>query len=86
MLKEPSMYNVIMHNDDITTMDFVVMILQKVFRKTEEDAVALMQKVHFEGRGVAGTYYKDIADSKAKYAMRMARERQFPFLLTVEEA
>jgi ATP-dependent Clp protease adaptor protein ClpS len=82
---EPPMYHVIMHNDDITTMDFVVEVLIRVFRKTATVAEQTMLKIHNEGSAVAGTYHYDIAHSKANYAMAMAREKGFPLQLTVEE-
>lgn len=84
--KEPPMYKVIMHNDDVTTMDFVVYILQRVFRKPLQEAEALMLKVHIEGSAVAGIYSRDIARSKAHYTMQMARSQGFPLRLTTEPA
>lgn len=82
--EEPKSYNVILHNDDFTTMDFVVMLLETVFFKNAEDAEALMLAIHYKGKGVAGTYSYDIAQSKANRATRMAREANFPLLITVE--
>ena len=79
------MYNVIMHNDDVTTMDFVVYVLVKIFRKSEEDAETLMLKVHNEGSAV-GTYSQDIAQSKANYTMNLAKANNFPLQLTIEES
>lgn len=83
--KEPSMYNVIMHNDDVTTMEFVVEILVSLFRKTPQDAERIMLRIHHEGRAIVGTYHKDIAESKAAKAMRIARSKGFPLTLTTEE-
>lgn len=85
-VKEPSRYNVIMHNDDVTTMDFVVMVLQRIFRKTEVDAEVIMLKIHNEGAAIVGTYTRDIAQSKANYTMKLARQNSFPLQLTIEEA
>lgn len=85
-MKEPSMFNVIMHNDDETTMDFVVMVLQRIFRKSEQDAEIIMLKIHNEGAAIVGTYFKDIAVSKARYTMELARQNGFPLQLTTEEA
>lgn len=79
------MYNVVMHNDDVTTMDFVVHILVSIFRKSPQDAETLMLKVDREGSAVAGTYYKDIAESKKNKATAEARKNGFPLLLTIEE-
>lgn len=84
-MKEPSMYNVIMHNDDVTTMDFVVMVLRRIFRKSAEDAEVIMLKVHNEGQAVVGTYFKDIAQSKVNYTKTLARKNGFPLMLTIEE-
>jgi len=80
----PDNYDVIMHNDDMTTMDFVVKILRQVFFKSLEDATMLMLTVHNEGKAVVGTFSLDIAMSKAHLAMMMAEEEGFPFRLTVE--
>ena len=82
----PGMYNVIMHNDDVTTMDFVVSVLIRIFHKTQPTAERLMLQVHNEGSAVAGTYHKDIAQSKAEYTMSLAKQNGFPLKLTVEEA
>ncbi|MDO4496342.1 MAG: ATP-dependent Clp protease adaptor ClpS [Bacteroidales bacterium] len=80
----PKMYKVIMHNDDFTTMEFVVEVLRTVFRKDESQAEQLMMKVHKEGQAVVGVYTLDMAITKRDKAMRMAREQEFPFRMTVE--
>ena len=80
----PRMYRVIMHNDDFTTMEFVVDVLRKVFFKPEEEANQLMLKVHKEGKATVGLYTLDIAVSKSQKAMRMARDKGFTFKLTWE--
>lgn len=85
-LQEPLQYNVIFYNDDFTPMDFVVMVLKVVFRKTQEDAQALMMKVHKEGKAIAGTYSLDIAASKAGKATRMAKQEDHPLKISVEQA
>lgn len=84
-MKEPSRYNVIMHNDDKTTMDFVVMVLQRIFHKSADDAETVMLKIHNEGAAVVGTYYKDIAETKVRLTHSLARQNGFPLLLTIEE-
>ncbi len=81
----PRRYNVIMYNDDFTTMEFVVAILNLIFNKNYEEANKIMMEVHEKGRGIAGVYAYDIAITKANKAMSMAREEGFPFKLTVEE-
>ena len=83
-LQEPRRYKVIIHNDDFTTMDFVVMVLKQVFFLSEEHAQALMLKVHHSSYAVVGIYTYDIAVSKAKKATNLARENGFPLRLTVE--
>ena len=83
-LREPHRYKVIIHNDDFTTMDFVVMILTQVFFKSEEEAQALMLKVHHSDKAVVGIYSYDIAVSKAHRATNMAREHGFPLRLSIE--
>jgi len=75
-------YAVIMHNDDVTTMDFVVFILQFVFFKNSEDANALMMDVHTNGSAKVGSYVYDIAISKVTKAMRIASDNKFPLKLT----
>ncbi len=84
-VKEPHFYQVIMHNDDFTTMDFVVSLLQEIFHKEEPEAVRLMYRVHHSGQAVVGRYPYDIAVTKAQAGMSMARAQGFPFRLTVEE-
>ena len=83
-IREPRRYKVIIYNDDFTTMEFVVMILQQVFFKSEEEAQALMLQVHHSDKAVVGIYSYDIALSKARKATSMAREKGFPLRLTVE--
>lgn len=83
-LSEPEMYRVIMHNDDFTTMEFVVMVLKAVFRKSDIEANDLMLTVHRSGQACVGLYTFDIASSKASRAIKMAREAGYPFKLTVE--
>lgn len=84
-IKEPKKYKVIMHNDDFTTMEFVVAILNIIFNKDFEEANRIMMEVHKSGKGIAGIYPYDIAISKTNKAMTMAKEEGFPFKLTVEE-
>lgn len=84
-LQEPNMYKVIMHNDDFTTMEFVVEVLKTVFFKQEAEAEQLMLQVHRAGSAVVGLYTYDIAISKVQKAMRMAREKGYPFKLTCEK-
>lgn len=83
--RKPNKWNVIMLNDDETTMDFVVDVLCDIFRKSEADAERIMMKIHMEGAAVVGTYYLDIAESKKRKTIALAREEGFPLELTLEE-
>ncbi len=85
-LKEPKQYNVIMINDDFTTMEFVIEILVDVFHKDELTAQALMMNVHKNGQAVVGKYPYDIAVTKVRIALDRAKELGFPFRMNVEEA
>ncbi len=76
--QEPPMYKVILLNDDYTPFDFVIEVVQEVFQKTQEQAVALAARIHVEGQGVCGVYPKDIAEFKQKKTMDMAREEDHP--------
>lgn len=84
-IREPKHYKVIMHNDDFTTMDFVVDILRDIFHKNEVEAERLMLLVHETGKAVVGTYPYDIAVSKVQAAAARAKAEGFPFRLTLEE-
>ncbi len=84
-LEKPKLYKVLLHNDDFTTMEFVVYILNTVFMRSEVESFAIMFKVHNEGVGVAGIYPYEVATMKAEKAMNMARAHEYPFLCTVEE-
>ena len=83
-LKEPRRYKVVIHNDDFTTMEFVVTILVQIFLKSQEEAEALMLQVHHSSKAVVGIYSYDIAASKARKATEMARAEGYPLRLTVE--
>ena len=85
-VRRPKQYKVIMYNDDYTTMEFVIDILVKLFKKNVLQAEQIMTDVHKQGQGVAGIYPYDLATTKAQTAMMWAREEGFPFKLTVEEA
>ena len=81
-LKEPRRYKVYIHNDDFTTMEFVVMILKNVFFKSDAEAETLMLQVHHSDKAVVGVYSYDIAVSKVNRATQMARNEGFPLRLT----
>ena len=85
-LKEPKQYNVIMMNDDFTTMEFVVGVLVDIFRKDQITAQAIMMHVHKNGQAVVGKYPYDIAVTRTHKALALAKEQGFPFRMIVEEA
>lgn len=80
----PKHYRVIFHNDDFTTMEFVVKVLVEVFYKSQSEATTIMLAVHETGRGVVGLYSYDMAVSMTKRATAMARESGFPLRITYE--
>ena len=84
-LEKPKLFKVLLHNDDFTTMEFVVFVLQYVFGREEAEAFAIMLKVHNEGLGIAGLYPYEIATMKSEKSMNLARAREYPLLCTVEE-
>ncbi len=84
-VREPKQYQVIMLNDDFTTMDFVVSILIQIFKKDPVTAEQLMMQVHKGGRAVVGVYPYDIAITKTNEAMQRAKNEGFPFRMLVTE-
>lgn len=84
-IRKPPMYDVIIHNDDITTYDFVVMILETIFNKNKDEATHLTLHIHENGEAVVGTYIYDIAQSKADKATSLARGEGFPLQITVNQ-
>lgn len=85
-VKLPPMYKVLLHNDDYTTMEFVVQVLQGVFHKTPADATQIMLHIHRNGIGVAGVYTHEVAETKMAIVESMARQHEFPLKCTMEEA
>ena len=83
--REPSMYRVLLLNDDYTTMEFVVQILMLVFNKSVEDATRIMLNVHRRGVGICGVYTYDIAETKVDTVHALARENEFPLKCTMEK-
>lgn len=84
-VREPSMYRVLLHNDDYTTMEFVVEILMVVFNKTAETAMEIMLNVHRQGIGICGVYTYEVAETKVETVSRLAEENGFPLKCTMEE-
>jgi len=85
-VKEPDMFRVVLHNDDYTSMEFVVEILMKVFQKNVMDATQIMLDVHNKGKGQVGLYTYDIASTKVRQVHQLARQREFPLKCTMEKA
>lgn len=83
--KPPSMYKVLLLNDDYTPMEFVVEVLQRFFRKTREQATQIMLKVHTEGVGICGIYPYGIAETKVNQVRTFAEEHGHPLQCTMEE-
>ncbi len=84
-LQEPRQYKVLLHNDDYTSMEFVVLVLQKIFRKNLEEATQIMLAIHRDGIGLCGVYTHEIAETKVKQVSLLAREAGFPLRCTLEE-
>jgi ATP-dependent Clp protease adaptor protein ClpS len=83
-LQKPPRYKVLLHNDDYTTREFVVEILKGVFHRPEPDAIRIMLHVHQNGIGVAGVYTYEVAEVKVRTVEALARQREFPLMLTIE--
>jgi ATP-dependent Clp protease adaptor protein ClpS len=84
-LQKPPLYKVLLHNDNYTTMEFVVYVLVEVFNHQEVSAIRIMLQVHNQGVGVAGVYTYEIAETKIAKVVRLAREHEYPLLCTMEE-
>jgi len=80
----PSMYKVLMHNDDYTTMEFVILCLKKFFNKTDDEAHSVMLKIHTSGVGMCGIYTHEVAESKSQKVMNYARREGHPLKLSFE--
>ncbi len=84
-VREPPMYRVLLHNDDYTTMDFVVEILMLVFNKSPEEAVNIMLNIHRKGIGLCGVYTYEVSETKVETVHTIARENGFPLKCTMEK-
>ena len=84
--KEPELYKVLLLNDDYTTMEFVVQVLEHVFEKSTAEAYQIMMQVHTQGRGIAGVYPWEVAETKTETVTSLAREAGFPLRAAMEPA
>ncbi|HBH29667.1 MAG: ATP-dependent Clp protease adapter ClpS [Desulfofustis sp. PB-SRB1] len=83
--KEPPRFKVLLHNDDYTTMEFVVSILENIFQKTKHEATRIMLNVHNDGVGIAGIYTREICETKITIVHELARKNQFPLRCSMEQ-
>ncbi len=83
-LHKPQMWRVVMHNDDFTTQEFVVLVLATFFKKDQTEAHHLMLKVHITGKAIVAIYTKDVAETKVQQVTDFAREHGHPLMLTIE--
>lgn len=84
-LEKPSLYRVLIHNDNFTTMEFVVYVLNSIFQHTEDEAFRIMLNVHVQGVGIAGIYPYEIAEMKVAKVTSLAQANEFPLLCTIDE-
>jgi ATP-dependent Clp protease adaptor protein ClpS len=84
--KEPGKYKVIVCNDDTTPVDFVIVMLVSIFRKSQNEAIDLTLQIHNEGSGIAGVYSFEIAEQKTNDAIALSRTNGWPLVIKVEEA
>ena len=85
-IREPKMYRVLLHNDDYSTMDFVIEVLISIFHKPAADATRIMLDVHKKGMGICGVYTYDIAATRVARVHQLAKKREFPLKCSLEEA
>lgn len=85
-VKRPAMFKVVLLNDDYTTMEFVVEVLQKFFQKSMEEATRIMLHVHYKGTGICGIYPREIAETKVSQVIDYSRKHEYPLQCTMEEA
>ncbi len=84
-LEEPQLFKVLLHNDDYTSMDFVVEVLTGIFHKTHAQAEQIMLQIHEKGKAICGVYSFEIAQTKAQQVKLKAKQNEFPLLATIEE-
>jgi ATP-dependent Clp protease adaptor protein ClpS len=84
-LQEPQLFKVLLHNDDYTSMDFVVEVLMDIFHKTHQQAEQIMLQIHEKGKAICGVYTYEIAQMKVEQVRQLAKQNEFPLLATMEE-
>lgn len=84
-MEDPRQFRVLLHNDNYTTMDFVIEVLQSVFNKNAPEATAIMLNVHKQGIGVCGVFTAEVAETKVAIVHHLARQRSFPLRCSMEE-
>ncbi len=84
-LQEPQMFKVLLHNDDYTSMDFVVEVLMDIFHKSHSQAEQIMLQIHEKGKAICGVYTYEIAQMKVEQVRQLAKRNEFPLLATMEE-
>jgi ATP-dependent Clp protease adaptor protein ClpS len=84
--EEPKLYKVLLHNDDYTPMDFVILVLKKFFAKNETDAYKIMLDVHHKGVGICGIYSFEVAETKSMHVNQFAKNNEYPLKSSFEEA
>jgi ATP-dependent Clp protease adaptor protein ClpS len=84
-VEEPPLYKVLFHNDDYTSMEFVVLLLEKLFNKSTAEATRIMLNVHQQGIGIAGIYHREIAETKVAVVHDLAQKNDFPLRCTMEK-
>lgn len=86
VVKEPNMYKVLLHNDDSTTFEFVIMVLANIFHRTMEESIEITQAIHVEGHGIAGApYTREVAEEKVEEVKLLARANSYPLAASFEE-
>ena len=85
-VQEPPLYKALLHNDDYTTMEFVISILVNIFQKSHEEATRIMLNVHEQGIGIAGVYTREICETKIALVHELARQNEFPLRCSMERA
>jgi ATP-dependent Clp protease adaptor protein ClpS len=84
-LEQPQMFKVLLHNDDYTSMDFVIEVLSGIFHKNQAQAEQIMLQIHEKGKAICGVYSFEIAQTKAQQVKQRAKQNEFPLLATIEE-